>query len=196
VSEQLQGASLYRRLLQDHRRIIIPLAVALALNVLAYAFLVYPLAQRVANVEQRNQSAEQELALARREYDNARGALTGKERATVELATFYKDILPSDLTGARRLTYLRLAQLVREAGLAFKTSVYEPQEERDSTLRRLRIALNVQGNWENIRTLIYQLDTAPEFVVIDNIVVAEATGEDRALDLGLQLSTYYRAVEP
>jgi Tfp pilus assembly protein PilO len=196
VSNQLHGASLYRRLLEDHRRVIVPLAVAFVLNVLAYAFLVYPLAQRVANVEQRNAAAERELALARREHDNARGALTGKERATVELATFYKDILPRDLAGARRLTYLRLAQLVRESGLRSKTSDYEPQEERDSTLRRLRIGLQVQGSWDDIRTLIYQLDTAPEFVVIENIVVAEVTGQGSALDLGLELSTYYQSVEP
>jgi hypothetical protein len=180
----------------EHRRVILPLAIAFVANVLVYALLVYPLAQRVANVEQRNRSAEQALAQARREHNAAQGALTGKERATVELATFYKDVLPPDLAGARRLTYLRLAQLVREAGLEFKTSAYEPVDERDSTLQRLRIRLQVQGNWDDIRTLIYQLDTAPEFVVIDNIVVSEGQEEGSALDLGLELSTYYRPERP
>jgi Tfp pilus assembly protein PilO len=196
MSDQLQGASLWRRLLADHRRVILPLAIAFVVNVLVYALLVYPLAQRVANVEERNRSAEQALAQARRQHDAASGALSGKERATVELATFYKDVLPADLAGARRLTYLRLAQLVREAGLEFKTSAYEPVDERDSTLQRLRIRLQVQGSWDDIRTLIYQLDTAPEFVVIDNIVVSEGQEEGSALDLGLELSTYYRPERP
>jgi Tfp pilus assembly protein PilO len=196
VSDQLHGVSLYRRLFHEHRRIIVPLAIAFVANVLVYAFLVYPLGQRVANVEQRNAAAERALTEARREHDNARGALTGKERATVELATFYNDILPSDLAGARRLTYLRLTQMVREAGLTFKTSDYQTEDDRESTLRRLRIALEVQGNWENIRALIYQLDTAPEFVVIDNIVLNEGQQAGGALELSMALSTYYRAGQP
>jgi Tfp pilus assembly protein PilO len=195
VSDQLHGPTLYRRLIAEHRSLILPLAIVFLVNVLAYAFLVYPLAQRVANVEQRNQNAERELAQARREFDNASGALTGKERASVELATFYKDILPANLTGARRLTYLRLNQMVREAGLQFKASDFEPEQPRDSTLRRLQIRLEVQGSWDDIRTLIYQLDTAPEFVVIDNIVVNEGT-TDNALQLTLDLSTYYRVSQP
>ena len=197
MSDQLQGASLYRRLLSEHRRLIIPLAVLFGVNVLVYALGVYPLSQRVANVEHRNQAADQALAQARREYDAARGALEGKERATVELATFYKEVLPPDLAGARRLTYLRLSQLVREAGLQFKTSQFnQDTADRESTLDRLRIQLQVQGSWENIRTLIYQLDTAPEFVVIDNIVLSEGRTEGGALELDMELSTYYRVGQP
>jgi hypothetical protein len=197
VSEPVHGQSLSRRLLGEHRRVILPLAIAFGVNVLVYALGVYPLSQRVANVEQRNQAAEQALALARREHDAARGALVGKERATVELATFYKEVLPPDLAGARRLTYLRLSQLVREAGLQFKTSQYEQNTaERQSTLERLRIQLQVQGSWQNIRTLIYQLDTAPEFVVIDNIVLSEGRADGGALELAMELSTYYRVGQP
>lgn len=197
MSDQLQGGPLYRRLLSEHRRAIIPLAVLFGVNILVYALGVYPLSQRVANVEQRNQAADQALAQARREHDAARGALEGKDRATVELATFYKDVLPADLAGARRLTYLRLSQLVREAGLQFKTSQFNQDTiVRDSTLQRLRIQLQVQGSWEDIRTLIYQLDTAPEFVVIDNIVLSEGRNEGGALELDMELSTYYRVDQP
>lgn len=193
MTDQLHGGPLYSRVLADYRRIILPLAIAFVVNLLVYIVGVYPLRQRVENVEQRNRSSEQALAVARREYDAARGALTGKERATVELATFYKDVLPADLAGARRLTYLRLSQLVREAGLEFKTSEYQPERvDRESTLQRLKIKLDVQGSWEDIRTLIYQLDTAPEFVVIDNIVLNEGRTEGGALELSLELSTYYQ----
>jgi Tfp pilus assembly protein PilO len=196
VSEPLHGTSLSRRLLHEHRRVITPLAIAFVLNVLVYAFYVYPLSQQVANVEQRNQAAELALQQARREHDAARGALTGKERATVELATFYKDVLPADLPGARRLTYLRLTQLVREAGLQFHTSTFDPIEEDKGTLQRLRINLAVEGSYEDIRALIYQLDTAPEFVVIDNITLSEAGRDGGGLELNMELSTYYRANRP
>jgi Tfp pilus assembly protein PilO len=194
VTDQLHGGSLFARALADYRRVIVPLAIAFVVNLLVYVFAVYPLTQRVANVEQRNQSAEQALAVATREHDAAQGALTGKERASVELATFYTEVLPPDLAGARRLTYLRLAQLVREAGLEFKTGAYQmATDDRDSTLQRWKIGLKVQGSWDDIRTLIYQLDTAPEFVVIDNIVLNEGQTEGAALELSLELSTYYQA---
>lgn len=196
MSDQLHGTALVRRLFADHRRVIVPLAVAFVVNVLVYAFAVYPLAQRVANIEERDRAAEQALAQARREYDAARGALTGKERASVELATFYKDVLPPNLAGARRLTYLRLAQLVRESGLRYDTSDYEAVEERDSTLERLQIRLAVEGSYDNVRALIYQLDTAPEFVVIDNISLSEESGERNVLKLSLDMSTYYQANRP
>jgi Tfp pilus assembly protein PilO len=196
MTGHVQGGSLSRRLLAEHRRVIVPLLAALVINLLVYAFAVYPLAQRVANIEERDRAAEQSLAQARREHDAARGALVGKERATVELATFYKDVLPPDLAGARRLTYLRLAQLVREAGLKYENSTYDPVIDRESTLARFQIHLIVTGSYENIRALIYQLDTAPEFVVIDNIALTEGSAQGGGLQLELQLSTYYRVVQP
>ena len=196
MTDQVHGTSLLRRLFNEHRRVIVPLAAVFVVNVLVYVFAVYPLAQRVANIEQRDQAAEQALLMARREHDAARGALTGKERASVELATFYKDVLPGDYAGARRLTYLRLAQLVREAGLRYRTSDYEVVDERGSTLKRLQINLVVQGSYDNVRALLYQLDTAPEFVVIDNIVLSEEPGQAAGLNLRLELSTFYRAGQP
>ncbi|MGH9350018.1 MAG: type 4a pilus biogenesis protein PilO [Vicinamibacterales bacterium] len=191
MSDELHGVTLTRRVLAEHRRVILPLAALLVVNVLVYAAGVYPLAQRVANIEERDRAAEQGLAQARREHDAARGALTGKERATVELATFYTDVLPTDLPGARRLTYLRLAQLAREAGLKLKTSTMGPRSERASTLERLQIAIALEGSYDAVRAFLYQLDTAPEFVVIDDVSLADQVGDQNALQLSMQLSTYY-----
>jgi Tfp pilus assembly protein PilO len=179
------------RVFGEHRRVVVPLAVALAGNVLLYAFVVYPLADRVANVEQRTQQAEQALAAARAEHSQAAGTLTGKDRASTELATFYKDVLPPDLSGARRMTQLRLAQLARDAGLTFERNSFEPVVQRDSELTRLRITMELSGSYGEIRTFLHQLESAPEFVVIDNVELAEGadTGE---LTVTLELSTYFR----
>ena len=93
--------------------------IALVSTSIVYAAVVYPLSQRVANIEQRDRTAEEQLLAAQRDHAQAAGTLTGKDRAATELATFYKDVLPSDLAGARRLTHLRLAQLARESNLKF-----------------------------------------------------------------------------
>ena len=197
MSGQSHGAPLLRRVLAEHRRVITPLAALLVINILVYAVGVYPLARRVANIEQRERAADQALAQARREQDAASGALTGKEQATVELATFYKDVLPADYAGARRLTYLRLAQLAREAGLRLQNYSSEIDDRREnSTLERVRIQINLQGGYDDIRAFLYQLDTAPEFVVIDDVRLREGGGDaSRVLDLTMQLSTYYRAAQ-
>ena len=182
---------LARRVITEHRRVVLPLAIALVVNILVYAFAVYPLSQRVANVEQRTATAEQSLAAARAEYARANGTLTGKDRAATELTTFYKNVLPQDLSGARRMTQLRLKQLAREAGLQFQRDTYEPVTERNSTLTRLRITMQLSGSYANMRTFIHQLEISPEFVVIDNVVLSEGA-DTGALGVTLELSTYYR----
>jgi Tfp pilus assembly protein PilO len=195
VSGPAHGTSLLRRVIAEHRRVVAPLGALLAINALVYAFGVYPLARRVANIEQRERAAETSLAQARGEHDAAAGALTGKEQATVELATFYKDVLPADYPGARRLTYLRLAQLARESGLRMRNYSSEIDDRREnSTLERVEIQINLEGDYGDIRAFLYQLDTAPEFVVIDDVRLREGgTEAGGVLDLTMQLSTYYRA---
>lgn len=189
--DSTHGMALVRRVLAEHRRLVIPLSVALAVNLLAYSLVVYPLSERVANVTQRDLAAEQALTQARAEHAQAAGTLTGKARASTELTTFYNDILPRDLSGARRLTYLRLAQLARESNLRFESGSYKPVKERDSTLTRLGIELVLAGSYANVRTFIHELESSPEFVVIDNVELSEGA-DGGNLVVTLELSTYYR----
>ena len=192
MTEAAHGGQLVRRVLAEHRRVILPLVALLVVNVLVYAAGVYPLAQRVANIEERDRAAEQALQQAQSEHDAARGALTGKERATVELATFYKEVLPADFPGARRLTYLRLNQLAREAGLKVTSLDTDPgKADRNSTLERVNIGLDLEGSYDAIRAFIYQLDTAPEFVVIDDVSLTDREGDERVHGLSMRMSTFY-----
>jgi len=117
--------------------------------------------------------------------------LTGKDRAATELTTFYTSVLPSSVSSARRLVYLRLHQLAREAGMRYSRGTNEIVEERSSTLTRLKTEMELEGSYANMRTFIHQLETAPEFVVVDNV---ELTEDDTggALKVKLNLSTYFR----
>ena len=191
MGDAVRGMALVRRVMREHRRAIVPLAILLGINVVLYAAVVYPLSQRVANIEQRDRNAEDQLRAAQREHTQAVGTLTGKDRAAAELATFYKDVLPSDLAGARRLTHLRLAQLARESNLDFLNASFEPIEERNRTLTRLKIEMVLSGSYADMRAFIHQLETSPEFVVIDNVALGEGA-EGGPLTVTLHLSTYYR----
>ena len=182
---------LVRRVAKEHRRALIGLFVAVAANVLAYALLVYPLSRQVADVAGRDDRAARALLTARQEHGQAAGTLTGKDRAATELATFYKSVLPSNVSSARRLVYLRLHQLAREAGLKYARGSNEVVEERTRTLTRLKTELDLAGPYPNVRTFIHQLETAPEFVVIDNVQLTEEDAGNE-LQVNLQLSTYFR----
>lgn len=190
----LHGLPLVRRVFGEHRRTVLPLVAGLVLNVVVFAALVYPLSQRVANVEQREQTAAQALAAAQREHAQAAGTLTGKDRAATELTTFYRSVLPGDIAAARRLVYLRLLQLARESGLRFVREGLATTVPRNSTLTQLRVEMELRGPYSGMRAFIYQLETAPEFVVIDNIALSEGEDGEGDLSVNLSLSTYFRTM--
>lgn len=187
------GGTLFRRILKEHRRIIVPLLALLVVDVLAYVLLVYPLAQQVANVTDRTRAAEQALAAARRDYAQASGTLTGKSRASTELATFYKDVLPANLSEARQQTHLRLAQLARDAHLRYVRETTDLEQPRGSNLTRLKIQLELSGTYADIRSFVHALETSPEFVVIDNLELTQEPDSENILTVKVELSTYYRA---
>ena len=53
----------------------------------------------------------------------------------------------------------------------------------------------LSGTYADMRDFMYQLETAPEFVVIDNVQLAGGDG-DGSLVVTLDLSTYYRNEAP
>jgi Tfp pilus assembly protein PilO len=191
------GHPLLRRVLREHRRILLPLAVLLVANVVAYAFIVYPLQQRVQNIEGREQAAARELAAAQQEHRQAAGTLSGKDRAAMELQRFYNEVLPRDLSSARELTFVRLPQLANQFDVVFdRRSFAQPTERRDSDLIQLRARVELAGRYSDLRSFIHQLESWREFVVIDNITLSEEDEETGLLELELDLSTYYKAPAP
>jgi len=191
VSSAVHRSGLVSRVIAEHRRVVYGLVAGLVVNAIVYAFVVRPLQINVANVEQRTRTAEQALAAARAEQVQAQGTLTGKDQAVDALATFYGEVLVPDLPGARRLTYARLAQLAERSNVTYQRGTYDPVEERGSTLTRLEVSMDLTGSYADIRAFIHDVETAPEFVVIDNVLLADVGGGG-ALRLSLELSTYFR----
>ena len=191
MSDDRHGIPLARRVLKEHRGVVVPLLVALVINLLAYAFIVYPLSRQVADVASRDERAARELQSARQEHGQAAGTLTGKDRAATELTTFYRSVLPTDVSSARRLVYLRLHKLAQQSGMRYSRMANEIKEERTSTLTRLKTEMEMAGSYSSMRTFIHQLETSPEFVVIDNVELSE-DDQGGELKVKLELSTYFR----
>jgi Tfp pilus assembly protein PilO len=91
------------------------------------------------------------------------------------------------------LTFSRLAQLAAQSNLDFERRQYEPVIERGSNLTRLKVSMELAGDYTDIRDFIYEIESSPEFVVIDDVTLA---GGVDALRITLQLSTYFRTTGP
>jgi Tfp pilus assembly protein PilO len=180
-----------RRIVAEKRRLILPVVALLLANGALYAVAVYPLALRVRSVEARATEAAAALASAEQALASVRAVEQGRSRAAQELHRFYTQVLPQDLAGARRITYLRLAQMAEQSGLQSDRRSVAAAAESDRTLERLQITMVLEGDYEDVRAFIHQLETAPEFVVIDDVSLTEGADETSPLILTLQLSTYF-----
>jgi Tfp pilus assembly protein PilO len=185
--------TLRRRILVEKRATIVPLVAAIVINVAVYAFVVYPLGVKSAGAATRAERAAATLKAAETDLAAARALVAGTSRADEELATFYGKVLPSDMSSARRLTDGALPDLARKANVRFAERHTEVDENaaKSSGLGRMTSHVLLQGEYENFRQFIYDLESAPEFVIIDDVELSQAeTG--KPLTLTVQLSTYYR----
>lgn len=183
----------FRRILTEKRRLIWPLGVVLLANIAVFAVVVYPLSQKVAMGQQDADMATLALNNARRDYANARATVTGKAQADDELKKFYGDVLPPDLSGARRITYLPIDQLAKESNLSVMRLTNDVMAIRDSSLSRLTQTAVLTGEYSDIRRFIYQLETRPEFVVIENVDLSQNENQaSRGITVTLQVATYFR----
>ncbi len=183
---------LVQRVLSERRGVIVPLALVALVNLGFYALVVYPLSLKVSASERRAAAARAQLAVADRENKDVRATLRLTEQASKDLGRFYKEILPADLTVARRQTYEYLATLAREHNLQIPRRAYRVDEGYKGRLERLNIAMELTGDYADMRDFIYDLEESPEFVAIEGIALAEDAQKEAALSLSLSLSTYYR----
>jgi len=185
--------SLLRRAVSEHRGVLVPLAIALAINIGVYALAVYPLGVKSATVVDRAAAAARERQSAERDMASAEALVTGKAKADQELATFYQKVLPSSLDEARRMTYARLPELARKADMRFdeRHADVDPQLEKSSQLGRVRTRMVLEGGYDNVRRFLYELETTPEFIIVDDVSLGQSD-PSKPVTVTLEVSTYYR----
>ncbi len=90
-------------------------------------------------------------------------------------------MLPADQAAARRLTYATLPALARRTNVKFldRRVDVEPIKDRDR-LGVLKIHTQWQGDYESLRRFIYELESAPAFVIIDDVTLAQADPDEAA----------------
>ena len=187
-----------QRVLADKRSIVFPLLLFVVANIVLYAVVVFPLGHQVASADAEATLQHQQLNAARADLKSAKATVTGKAQADAALQKFYKEVLPGDQSTALRVTYTRLAQLAHQASVKLEHGNNGVSREKGSTLAKLTTTYTLSGDYRNVRKFIYAIETAPEFIVIDNVQLQTASDQaaqqqNRSLGMTLEISTYYRA---
>jgi type IV pilus assembly protein PilO len=185
-----------QRVMAEKRRLIVPLVVAIIGSALLYAVVVYPLGRQVTAAEEEARVQREQLNRARLDDQLAKATVTGKQQADAALQKFYKDVLPADQAIARKLTYTRLAQLAKQANVTLEHGTNGVKHEKGSGLSKLTTTYTLTGDYRNVRRFIYSLETAPEFILLENVGLSSSTGDqpqNRGLSMNLEIATYFRS---
>ncbi len=182
----------FARIAREYRKALIPVGVLFAINVVLLIAVVLQLVQRVSANEERAQTAARAAALAQAEFQKAEALREGKARATTDLDTFYRQVLPVDVEAARRVVQSKTRRLATAHDVRYERGQSDTEDVHESSLERLVSKVALTGAWDDIRGFVYELETAPEFIVIDNVAIAEGLETNAPLALSMELSTYYR----
>lgn len=183
---------LWKRVLSEKRALVVPLVLGLLGNIAAYGLWVYPLGVKSAGAADRAAAAARSVQLAERELAGARELVTGKSRADQELTTFFEKVLAPSLPAARDLTYAALPSLAKRSNVKLLDRRFEVEKpEKNARLGLLKVHTAWQCDYESFRQFIYALESAPPFVIIDDVSLAQ-NDPSKPLMLVIELSTYYR----
>lgn len=187
--------TMWQRVLADKRRIIVPLAIGIIANVVLFTVVVFPLGRQIVSTEREERLAREELVKARQDYNNAKATVTGKVQAESTLLKFYTDVLPADDSAARRLTFTKLAELAKRANVRLEHGTNDVAHEKGSALRKLTTRYTLTGDYRDVRRFIYSLETAPEFIILENIGLTSSSDSQQArgVAMNLDIATYYRS---
>ena len=184
--------ALLKRILVEKRSTIVALFLALAANIAVYVLVVYPLGVKSANSVNRAEAASAALKSAEQDFASAQALVTSKTRAEQELLTFYDKVIPGSQSLARRMTFTTLPDLANKANVKWlDRRTAQDLQQKNGRLGQLHIVMVLQGDYQNVRRFIYELETAPLFVIIDDVTLAQSDAA-KPPTLTLEMSTYYR----
>ena len=184
--------TLLTRILHEKRTPITVVAIILAIDVVL-VFAVYSWSTRASLAETRAAQAMEQRVQAQVTHAAVSATSAIKTNADSELQGFYTEMLPSGLAGARIISSPFLVKLAEDTNLVLERRTSVPEKERESLLARLRTTMVLAGEYEDIRQFIYELETAPGFILIEEVVLSQGDESEEALVLTLGVSTYYWA---
>jgi len=182
----------WSRIVADHRRALMPVGVVLAINLVVLVAVVIPMRRSAESGTSQASESAAALDAATADLREAEAMRDGQAQAAKDLERFYGEVLPPNFAAARRMTGLKLAQLARSHEVALQRGAATSEQLRNSPLERMNVSYALEGDWDDVRQLIYEIETGPDFLVIDNVSLSEGEGGNAPLSLTLEISTYHR----
>jgi Tfp pilus assembly protein PilO len=185
--------SLWRRVYTERRSVMLPVIALLVINAAVLLLGVLPLKRSVVTSEQAAIDARIDLGNARRFDMQAKAERDGKDRAVAELQKFYAEILPKGYGRAVEVTNYWLDQVARQYGVVFRTGAWQQEDVRDSRLTNFKGKVTLTGDYADIRKFLYHVETAEQFVIIEEVALAQANTAqaNSVIEVSLSVSTYY-----
>jgi|GEM_PF-1273653 len=182
---------LMRRIFVEKRLAITIVIVAVVVDIALYALVVLPWSVALTNARQRAEIASLALTAAEQALAVARTTVDGKLEADRELQNFYSEILPSDLSDARGITFARLEEAASLNNLLMERRSSSTGREEGSRLARLQMTMFLKGDYRDMRRFLSELEAADDFIVIEEISLSQDDPAENTEALTLGLATYY-----
>jgi hypothetical protein len=182
---------LMQRIFVEKRLAITIVIIAVVVDIALYALVVLPGSVALTNARQRAELASSDLIAAEQALAMARTTVDGKLEADRELQNFYREILPSDLSDARGITFARLEEAASRNNLLMERRSSSTDHEEGSRLARLQMTMFLKGDYRDMRSFLSELEAADDFIVIEEISLSQDDAAENTESLTLGLATYY-----
>jgi len=182
---------LMQRIFVEKRLAITIVIIAVVVDIALYALVVLPGSVALTNARQRAELASSGLIAAEQALAMARTTVDGKLEADRELQNFYREILPSDLSDARGITFARLEEAAVRNNLLMERRSSSTDHEEGSRLARLQMTMFLKGDYRDMRNFLSELEAADDFIVIEEISLSQDDAAENTESLTLGLATYY-----
>jgi len=180
-----------QRILAEKRWAITVVIVSVAIDIGLYALAVLPWSVAVTNARKRVATASADLTAAEQARIAAQITVDGKVEADQELQTFYREILPTDLSDARGITFARLEEAATRNNLVMERRSSSTDHEEGSHLARLQMTMFLKGDYRDMRGFLSDLEGGNDFIVIEEISLSQDNASENTESLTLGLATYF-----
>ncbi len=184
---------LLKRVFIEKRWPITLVAMSVAIDIVLYTLVVLPWSVALTNARQRAAGAVSALTAAQQALAVTQSTVNGKLEADRELQTFYSEILPTDLSDARGITFARLEQAAAQNNLVMERRSSSTEHEVGRRLARLQMTMFLKGDYRDMRGFLAELEESDDFIVIEEISLSQDNASENTEALTLGLATYFWA---
>ncbi len=176
---------------REKRSLLIVLGVLLAINVAFFLTYRVRYQQRIQALDVTLDQANAALEAARSRKAAAEQTLTGYKSTTADIQRIYNEVWS---TPQRRLTsmILEIRDLENRSRMVPRSTSFTQQvEKKEFGTRAMTMNFMVRGTYAQVRQFINLLELSQNFVVIDQIMLADPTDETQLLNLNIQIKTLF-----